>query len=441
MKKPCARFASLLILFSTHAHAKGAFESIAAELTKDLTNLPKGILVIAAPLETDVPCTKSEELAKRSANAVASKLEGAEVMGSLSAGDAATERAARKYPAYATVKTVLKKGVLTVTFDVRTPVKNSWDRLRKLLPPPLSHAFASRPFDDEIQSFLTPIALEQAKLKKFKHEESEVLAAACGDIDHDGGLEIALASKKRIVLGRFRGAAFVVEHSVLWTELGKRSAVPLRDPLQRLVFHEGTLAAGSSSFGGFALGRDLEKRGVLKGIPLWSSLQEDGQTALWCGALVPEEGSFAQNAIDCTSGSVIDPLQSVPSARFDFAAALPAGMHGPAVTLSHEAGGKLRLRRGTATEGDARPQLLENAGAQVALADLDLDGVPEVIATSSSETAADFVTVSSWSEASVRERRKYPTATPVRAVAACPAEEGGKPGFIAIVGQEVWLAR
>ena len=45
---------------------------------------------------------------------------------------------------------------------------------------------------------LQPIVLEQAKVHKARHEETDVIALGCGDLDSDGGLEIVVASRARI---------------------------------------------------------------------------------------------------------------------------------------------------------------------------------------------------------------------------------------------------
>ena len=38
-------------------------------------------------------------------------------------------------------------------------------------------------------------------------------------------------------------------------------------------------------------------------------------------------------------------------------------------------------------------------------------------------------------------RLRFPAKEPVRALGVCPPEEKGVPGFVAVVGNEVWLVR
>jgi hypothetical protein len=412
-----------VFLLSSVGYAKGAMDAAASDLGKELASVPKGALVVAAPLTTDVACTKSEELARRVAAAVASKLSEAEVHPApLALGGAS--RVAAKYPALVYVSTELKKGALIVTVDAQLPVKNSWDRLRRLLPPPLAHAFASRPVDAEVQSFLVPIVLEQAKITKFTHSEGSVLAAACGDIDGDGGLDVALSTRERISLGRFYGKAFRVDRSATWAGLGKRVPVPMRDPLHRLVMGPQVLAAGNTSYGSFELTPQLEKIATSQGMPLW---WEDG---FLCSTALSEQGALDSKTRVCQTGTATEAGKSLPAAQFDsggiWADETP-------VYFTHDISGKLKLRRGTAL------QTFENMNAQVVVADMDLDGTPEIVATTGS--TPENILVYSWKSESIAERKKLATSSPVLALAACPPEEGGRPGFLAVFASEVWLVR
>ena len=90
---------------------------------------------------------------------------------------------------------------------------NAWDRIRNPLPSPIGHAFSSVKIDAEVRSFLTPLLLEQASVHRVKHDEPDVIAAACGDVDGDGGDELVLVSRERVSMGRIRGDKFVVERT------------------------------------------------------------------------------------------------------------------------------------------------------------------------------------------------------------------------------------
>jgi hypothetical protein len=109
------------------------------------------------------------------------------------------------------------------------------------------------------------------------------------------------------------------------------------------------------------------------------------------------------------------------------------------VTVTREPGGRLKVRRHD--PGTTKPieVAVENVGAQLALVDLDLDGIPEIVTTTENE--ADMLVVSSFTRGQVVARLRYPAKEGVRAVGVCPPEERGVPAIVAVVGGEVWLVR
>lgn len=405
------------------AYAKGTIEAATGDLIKDLAAVPKGALVVSAPLETDVACTNHEELAKRVSVSLAAKLSEAHVHPAPLSLSAAS-RIAMRYPALVYVSATLKKGALAVTVDAQVPTKNAWDRLRHLVPPPFAHAFVSKPIDPEVQHFLTPIVLEQAHVTKFTHEEGTVLGAACGDLDGDGGLEIAISTREKIVLGRLRGKRFQSERSVLWASLGKRLPIPMRDPLSRITVGAGTLAVGSSTYGSYVLSSSLEKTTAFVGMPLW------WDDTFQCAGLVPDQGALESTLRTCDGQGTNADGKLLPSTLFDHAGMWPGEVP---VHFTHEPSGKFKMRR------NGRLQTLENANTGGFVTDLDLDGLPELVF--STDTTPENIVVYTWKEDSVVERKKLPTSSPLQALAACPAEQDGKPGFVAVFGSEVWLVR
>ena len=82
------------------------------------------------------------------------------------------------------------RGTCARRVDVYPSMANAWDRIRNPLPAPTGHAFASAKIDAEVRAFLAPLVLEQASVHRAKHDEGDVLAAACGDVDGDGGDEL-----------------------------------------------------------------------------------------------------------------------------------------------------------------------------------------------------------------------------------------------------------
>jgi hypothetical protein len=100
---------------------------------------------------------------------------------------------------------------------------------------------------------------------------------------------------------------------------------------------------------------------------------------------------------------------------------------------ARDPGGSLRLRAGD------RSGNLESVGAQIAIGDLDEDGIAEVITTA--EEGEDAITIWSWRGRELVPRLKIPAPAPVRTLAVCPADDSGLRPLVAVVGGEVWVVR
>jgi hypothetical protein len=309
---------------------------------------------------------------------------------------------------------------------------NAWDRIRTPAPAPLAHAFAAAPLDAETRAFLAPVLLEQARLHKARHDEGEVVALGCGDLDGDGGMDLALVSRTRVAIGHVRAGKFAVSKAAAWTALAPRAAVPLREPLAGAVFRgKGALLVGTTDRGGVQVDADLAPVATLFGIPVQMT---NGNA---CAHASPETDAFEGDVSICAGQTRDLPsLASPPTKSFDAFAELDVvGKDGGVRALSawREPSGKLRLRFGE------QPSSLEAVGAQVAVADLDQDGAPEVVTTN--DAGEDFVQIQSWTAAGLRPRVRLPASAGVRALAVCPPEDRGVPALVAVVGGELWIWR
>ncbi len=416
------------------ARAAGAVDTVAQDAARALGPLPPSSLVVAAPLAADRPVTKGDELALRIATLVAGPI-GASARARPQIPQLATARAvAGRARALVYVESEIAKGVLRTTVDVYPSMANAWDRIRNPLPAPIGHSFASAKADAEVRAFLTPLLLELATVHRSKHEEGDVVAVGCGDVDGDGGNEVVFVSRDRVAMGRVRGGVFVAERAVPWAAVGPRVPVPLREPLGGAVVSLGSVEVGTTDRGGFAFTPDFAGHSALAGIPAPGF---DGEAV--CLTAQPSAGAFDGAPVDCAATRDPKPKMAVPSPRFDaFAAASVVDARGvrAQVVAAREPSGKVRVR-----VDDAAVSAEGLFGGQLAVGDLDQDGIPDV-ATTAEGGGDDAVNVFSIS-ASGELRGRLHLAAPggVRALAMCPPEANAQPVLLAVVGSELWIVR
>jgi len=433
MRSRSAGLTLALALLPSRAYAAGAVAAVAQEATRSIGKTLGASVVVAAPLVSDQAVVKGEDLALRIAAIVAGQI-GAGARAHPQTAQLATARAlAGRASALVYVQGEIAEGDLRATVDVYPSMANAWDRIRNPLPPPASHAFANAKIDAEVRSFLTPLLLEQASIHRARCDEADVLAVACGDVDGDGGAELVLVSRNRIVLGRLRSGTFVAERTAAWSALAPRLPVPMREPLAGAVALPGRIAVGSTERGGLSLAPDLAPSGALLGVPAW------GGDGVVCLRSEPSAGAFDGAPVDCAVNRDAKPKLAVPAPRFDtFAAANVGDAAGNArlVIAVREPSGKIRLK-----VGDASYVPEGTFGAQLAVGDLDEDGAPEIVTTI--DGPDDAINVLTWAPATadLRPRLHIPAPGGVRALAMCPPEKHGEPALVAVVGSEVWLVR
>jgi hypothetical protein len=133
------------------------------------------------------------------------------------------------------------------------------------------------------------------------------------------------------------------------------------------------------------------------------------------------------------------PAMAVPAPRFDaFAAASVADGRGGAldVVAVREPSGRLRIKRG---EDIVVPEGV--FGAQIAIADLDQDGAPEVMTTGEGGDESIAVATLDPGSSELRPRLRVALPEPVRALTVCPPEDHGEPTLVAVLSGDLWLVR
>jgi hypothetical protein len=421
-----------LFASATDARPGSAMETISTEVAHLVGSTPAQSVVVAAPLVSDQPAPKGEQLVLRLAALVAGKL-GAHATAYPHTAQLPSARAIAGHASVLVyLETEIARGDLRATIDVYQAM-NAWDRIRNPLPSPTGHSFSTAKVDAEIRTFLTPLLLEQATVHKARHDEGEVLAAGCGDLDGDGGDEIVLVTRTRVSTGRIAGDRFVVERTAQWTGLAPALPVEMREPLATAAVLPNALYAGVTDRGGVALTADFASHAALPGLPAL------GGDAVVCLTPEPSAGAFDGAPVGCSAGREAGPRLAIPAPRFDaFAAANVASAAGDLsmVIAVREPSGKLRLK-----SADAARTPPGSVGAALAVGDLDQDGAPEIV--TSVDGADDAINVLSWQSTSSDPVLRIHLAAPagVRALAVCPPERQGQPVLVAVVGDEVWLVR
>jgi hypothetical protein len=414
---------------------------IVARIAAEIGAETKQAVVCAAALRSDEPAPRGAELAGKLATLMAGKL------GSASAkvepiSLAAAQAAARGASSLVYVQGEIARGELRVAVDVYRATHNVWDRVREPVPAPTAHAYAAGRIDGEVRSYLAPVPLVGARIDRATVEDKELVALACGDVDEDGATEIVTLSRRRIAVGRARGGRFVTLRTAQLRDFSGIAPTPLREPLGGVAIVSSRRGPPHLDVGisdralGVRLDGDLRLLGPIRGVPF--------ATARGDACMHFQGSTLATTMSKCTE---TDP----PFAPFGEGAPLDAAAMAMFVTaggIPHTVDASRDPRTGDVTiHSRGHTAILPHAGAQLALADLDQDGAPEVITSldvlpkPTQDTDDALVVTTFESDGSLREKVRTPVPTGVRAVAACPPEGGGSAAVVVGTEGELWIVR
>lgn len=408
-----------------------AISELACEVQQALGKVPASSLVVAAPLVTDQKAVTPNELGARLASVVA----GALGSGIKNTGEPANLSRARTLAAKAGTLVHLVpeivRGELRLTADVYPVPKNFWDRVRDPEPSPTSHTYAARRVDAELRTFFPPVPLVAKRIDKATTSEGSPVAVACGDVNGDGALEIALVGRTRVQIGRLRQGKFVSFAQSSWTQLSPLSRSPLREPIASAVIEPGKwLDIGSSD--------------RLDGVRLDASfapIQKLGRRLPWpgggCAKII---GTSVRPEIEACAPTDAAPLLAKMDRVGDaLAGAVVMGKNGKSRTLraQRQFNESLVILR---DDGGRRVEV-EGVGAQIAVADVDGDGQPELIGSADTlEPTGDALVVRTWQDdGKLVERSRVAVQSGVRAVSVCPPDSSGLAPVVMATQGEIWL--
>jgi len=412
-----------------------AIGSAVGSLAQSLSPHVRAPLVFCGAVRSDVPSPRAAELSARFAALLAGALgNGARAGRSPVALDAARS-ASSTASAFVFVELELIGGELRANADVRLVPRNIWDRARDPAPEPSAHAFASARLDAEVRSYLAPIPLVAWRADKFALDESEIVALGCEDLDRDGALEVLTVSRRNVTLGRVRQGKLQPLQRAAWADLSPIAASPWREALGFLSFApSGAVDIGVTDRARMLrLSPELRPIATLDGIPLPSSSE-----AL-CARMQP--GTFFDKIVRCAPSDPAPTVQS-PAASFDvWASGRIVGIDGSVRDIfaaREPPEGRLQLR-----DSAGKTATLQRVGAQIAIADLDLDGEPEIVsARDVLDPREDAVAVRSWTASGAfRDRVGVGVPSGVSAVAVCPPDGPGPRATLVATRSELWVLR
>lgn len=387
--------------------------------------------MIGGGIQADPALERGAALAERATRVIAGGLGGTAHGTQTTRGGA--QLVARGASSFVFLEFSVSRGQIAVTADVYKPAKGFWARVRQPNPEPLKHAFATRPLDAEVRSFMPSVPLIAGNILKVKAPESGLLALGCGDVDGDNSLELIAVGRGAVHLGKIRGGAFAASARRSWSAISPVAPAPLREPIASVSLSPGRFVdvGITDRANGARLDVKLETIASLAAPMPWPGN----------GCVDVYQTLLGRKERPCTAA---DAASSAP--QFDYRGDAIAGaeivdrdgarQQYRALRASKEHHVDLRSSRG----GRAR---LAGLGAQLAMGDLDGDGAPELVAsTPTLNPAADALLIYSWKEpAAPSERLRIAAAGGVSAITTCPAEDAGRALVVAAVGGELWLIR
>lgn len=405
-----------------------ALSELACELRRGLPDLGTRPVVVAAAPTASGSIRPEPSLGVRLAKLVAGRIAGGARAHERVEDLAAARSLARDATALVHVALKLEGDRLTATADVYPVPRGFWQRVKRPRPEAFAHAFAERPLDAEVRSFLPPIPIVVSRVTRAAGTDADAVALACGDVDADGSHELAVLGRRRVVLGRVRAQRFEAFRQRLLSELAPVAGAPLREPIASAWIPEpGALELGiTDRMSALRLDGKLDKRESLGGRLPWPGggcVDTSGRALAPlfrpCRAGDAKRAALARDAIDALAGSVV--IAKNGAARVVRAYRL-AG-----VATAHIVDGAVR-------------HALEGAGAQLSLGDLDGDGVPELVSSlDTRDPKSDEMVVTSVEPSRLRERFRLPVPSGVHALAVCPGRADRMAPIALLAGDGLWV--
>jgi len=404
----------------------------ACRLAASLSGQADAALVVAAAAAGDDRVALPAAVSQRLAQLVAAKLGSAAQPSKEPLALAQAQQAASSARGLIYLTVSLYRDRLDVSADVFTGAGRFWQRVKSPGLKLKAHAFATSTLDPELRGLFPAIPLVVSRVDKAQTVERDILALACGDLRGDGSSEIATVGRRRVQIGRLEHGRFAPRASLNWADSSAVAASPLREPIAASTVPEpGRLWVGLSD-----RADTLDLSGTLQVAHKWHAVMP------WPGAGCTRRVGlgYEGKARACPGSS---PMPSV-----DFGAPVDAF---DSRALTDHSGRIHTVRVARAVGADfaraldsLHPEVIvPNVGAQVAVGDLDEDGVPEIVSSSPSlDRRADQLLVRTLTDnGQLRERLRIPVPSGIDALAICPGDGRAMAPVALATGDGIWLIR
>ena len=409
-----------------------AIGRIACRLAGSLSGQADSALVVAATATGDERVALPAAVSERLAQLVATRLGAAAQPSRGPLTLAQAERAASSARGLIYLSLSLYRDRLDVTADVYVGAGRFWQRVKNPGLKLKGHTFATTALDPELRALFPAIPLVVSRVDKAHSAERDVLALACGDLRGDGSNEIATVGRRRVQIGRFEHGRFAPRASLNWAESSEVAPNPLREPIAACALPEpGRLWVGLSD-----RADSLDLSGALRVEHKWHALMP------WPGAGCTRRAGlgYEGKARACPGSS--------PAPEVDFGAPIDA-FDSRALTDHRGQVHTLRVARAVGADfaralDSLHPEVIvPNVGAQIAVGDLDEDGLPEIVSSSASlDRRADQLLVRTLTDnGQLRERLRVPVPSGIDALAICPGDGRAMAPLLLATGDGLWLIR
>lgn len=411
---------------------QGALSEIGCELRRALALGSKSSLVVAARVEGAPNETSASQLALQLANVVASAIGEHTKAASRTADQERAIGLAGSAGLLIHLKPKLRGGDFEVVADAFAVSKSFWDRAREQTPVPVAHAFAVRGLDPELRSYLPPVPILARDVHRAKLGIDSPVALACGDLTGDRNSELLVVGRHELAVGRVRSGAFTPELTAPWRDLSEVAPAPARQPMaSAYLTHAHAWIGLSDRRHGVLLDSSLRRAAQLGRVLPWAPEGCARVDSMRIQALpIPCEGEAA----DSPNAPVLPAANAIAGAKLE-------GHDGsPRIIRALVSAAQNRL---IVTDSLEHRLTLENVGAQVAVGDLDGDGMAELVTTRATLKAEqDAVDVRTWTATgSVIQRYALPVPEGVTALAVCPPENLGLAPLAIATATEIWIVQ